>query len=63
MNSHLKSILIDITDILRENKDLTNEIKDKNNEIKSLKNEVKEINELFLIQNKELKNMLNYYEN
>jgi len=54
MNSHLKSILIDITDILRENKDLTNEIKTINesilknndfflNEIKDKNNEIKSL--------------------
>ena len=67
---NLKSVMIEITDILTENKNLKNDIKViiesnlKNDNfylgvIKGLKNENKELNDLFLSQNRELKKMLN----
>tara|TARA_Y100000296_G_C5038286_1_gene188465 strand:+ start:35 stop:265 length:231 start_codon:yes stop_codon:yes gene_type:complete len=67
---NLKSVMIEITDILTENKNLKNDIKViiesnlKNDNfylsvIKDLKNENKELNDLFLSQNRELKKMLN----
>ena len=54
MNSHLKSILIDITDILRENKDLTNEIKTINESI--LKNNDFYLNEI-IDKNNDIKSL------